>query len=71
MTLVTTSTHNFPARKASALFQAISAAFAARKQRKSLKSLDNTQLNDVGLSYRQALDEAKRPIWDVPAYWRR
>jgi len=45
-------------------------ALAARKQRKSLRNLDDAALADLGLSRDEARAEANRPIWDVPANWR-
>jgi uncharacterized protein YjiS (DUF1127 family) len=41
------------------------------RERRALRGLDAAQLRDLGLSRRQAHAEAARPIWDVPAYWRR
>ncbi len=46
-------------------------AIAARKQRAALKNLDEAKLRDLGLTAAQAEAEANRPIWDVPASWRR
>lgn len=39
------------------------------KQRRALLKMDADQLSDLGLTKSQALAEAKRPIWDVPAHW--
>lgn len=39
-------------------------------QRQKLKSLDDRALNDMGITRRQALEEARRPIWDAPQTWR-
>ncbi len=46
-------------------------ALAARRQRNALKNLDDRALSDLGLSRDQAEAEASKPIWDVPASWRR
>ena len=46
-------------------------ALKARKQRRDLRHLDKTTLNDLGLSQEQAKQEADRPIWDVPGNWLR
>jgi uncharacterized protein YjiS (DUF1127 family) len=46
-------------------------AFAAWRQRRHLARLDDAALADVGLSRRAAMIEAARPVWDVPASWRR
>ena len=40
------------------------------RSRQHLKRLDDRALADVGLSSKDALTEANRPIWDVPATWR-
>lgn len=42
----------------------------ARTQRRKLASLDDRALADIGLSRSQALAEAGRPLWDLPATWR-
>ncbi len=41
------------------------------QQRQQLKTLDDSALQDIGVSYRAAHAEARRPLWDVPGYWRR
>lgn len=40
------------------------------RQRQALKRMDDATLRDIGLTRRQALAEAKRPIWDAPETWR-
>lgn len=45
-------------------------AWHAHAQRQQLASLDDAALADIGLSRAQALAEAGRPLWDVPANWR-
>jgi uncharacterized protein YjiS (DUF1127 family) len=40
------------------------------RQRRSLATLDDHLLRDIGLTPEQARHEATRPIWDVPAHWR-
>lgn len=52
-------------------FSMISQAIAVRRQRLALRSLDDNALSDIGLTKAQAEAESKRPIWDVPANWRR
>jgi uncharacterized protein YjiS (DUF1127 family) len=44
--------------------------FRLRRQRRQLARLDDRALEDLGLSREEALREAERPIWDVPAHWR-
>lgn len=41
------------------------------RQRQDLSMLDDALLKDVGISREEAEIEAKRPVWDVPATWRR
>lgn len=45
-------------------------ALAVWNQRRKLASLDEVRLADLGLSREEALAEANRPFWDVPALWR-
>ncbi|NUB46055.1 DUF1127 domain-containing protein [Fertoebacter nigrum] len=42
----------------------------ARRQRAHLGRLDDHALADIGLTRADALAEAARPVWDVPASWR-
>ncbi len=55
----------------SGIFGFLGAALAARAQRKALSELDDCALQDIGLSRREADIEASRPLWDVPANWRK
>jgi len=71
MTMFATSTHSHAALKAPSLFRTFLTAIDARRQRAVLKSLDDSRLMDLGLTYADAAREAKRPVWDVPAHWRR
>lgn len=45
--------------------------FAAWRQRRHLARLDDAALTDIGVTRAEALREADRPLWDVPAAWRR
>ena len=49
----------------------MSQAIAVRRQRLALRSLDDDALADIGITKSQAEAESKRPVWDVPANWRR
>jgi uncharacterized protein YjiS (DUF1127 family) len=40
------------------------------RQRRALARLDDIALLDLGISRKEADAEVKRPIWDVPSYWR-
>ncbi|MBA4352170.1 MAG: hypothetical protein C0427_13115 [Rhodobacter sp.] len=44
---------------------------ALLRQRRGLATLDDHLLRDIGLTPEQARHEATRPIWDVPAHWRK
>ncbi|KZY41693.1 hypothetical protein A3731_06580 [Roseovarius sp. HI0049] len=39
------------------------------RQRRKLAQLDEAALRDIGITRRQALEEARRPAWDVPRHW--
>jgi uncharacterized protein YjiS (DUF1127 family) len=52
------------------LLARISTALAVRRQRADLARLPETLLADLGLTRTEALTEAQRPLWDVPARWR-
>ena len=40
------------------------------RERQHLLRLTASQLDDIGLNRDEAVAEAARPIWDVPATWR-
>lgn len=44
---------------------------AVARQRRALRNLDDHLLHDIGVSNRDAAREAGRPMWDVPANWRK
>lgn len=44
------------------------AVFLAR-QRRALRDIDDHILKDIGLTRRQAEQEAARPFWDAPDHW--
>ena len=49
----------------------IAAMVAVARQRRALRNLDDHLLHDIGVSNRAAAREAARPMWDVPAAWRK
>jgi len=53
------------------LFRAVSGTISLRKQRARLITLDDQQLRDIGVTYKQALKESRRPVWNVPSNWLR
>jgi uncharacterized protein YjiS (DUF1127 family) len=68
----------FAARTAPGLFSPrgtilarLRATLAARRQRRSLATLDARMLRDIGITPEQARAEATRSPWDVPAHWLR
>lgn len=73
---MTTVATNITATSASTGFSVIGAikffklAVAIKKQRKQLKKMSNAQLADIGVSREEAMAEAQKTFWDVPAYWR-
>lgn len=44
-------------------------ARALARQRKALAELDDTILDDIGLTRMEADREAARPSWDAPQHW--
>ncbi|WP_457648406.1 DUF1127 domain-containing protein [Profundibacter sp.] len=72
MTMTTCNTPAHTARKPQpTTFHMIKLALKARKQRRALRRLDSVALADLGLTRKQAKQEANRPIWDVPPNWLR
>ncbi|MGB1234746.1 MAG: DUF1127 domain-containing protein [Planktomarina sp.] len=45
--------------------------FTVARQRRALAKLSDAALDDLGLSRCEAVEEASRPVWDVPQNWRR
>jgi len=72
---MTMTTCNTPARTICkprpTAFHMIKLALKAHNQRRALRRLDSAALADLGLTRKQAKQEANRPIWDVPANWLR
>lgn len=46
-------------------------AIALWRSRRALAALDAAQLDDVGISAQDAQAEARKPLWDAPASWKR
>jgi uncharacterized protein YjiS (DUF1127 family) len=57
------------AGRAPRLLKLVHTALAAHRQRQFLARLDDRTLTDIGLTRDQALSEADRPMWDIPANW--
>lgn len=47
----------------------LAGALAAARSRRQLDQLDAHLLEDIGVDRKAALDEVRRPVWDVPAHW--
>ncbi len=60
-----------PAPARPSLRARLTAALAVRRQRLQLVALDAHRLADLGLTRSEALAEADRPMWNVPAHWLR
>ena len=58
-------------RRRTPLLERISHGLSVHNTRRSLKGLNETRLEDIGISMAQAQTEARRPFWDVPEYWQR
>lgn len=59
-----------PGRRAG-LATRLMAALSLGRQRRALEQLDDSLLDDIGLTRADAALEAARAAWDVPANWRR
>ncbi len=42
-------------------------ALGVLRQRRQLTTMSNSQLTDIGITREQAMIEAARPFWDLPA----
>lgn len=63
--------HDNSARRGVGIVARLRAAREAHFQRQALARLDESRLADIGLTRAQALAEATRAPWDVPAHWLR
>ena len=52
-------------------FAFLARALEARRQRRQLEHLSDDALCDLGLTRQDVSNEIAKPIWDVPAQWRR
>ena len=53
------------------LMSRIATMIAVAHQRNALRHLDPHLLDDIGLSEAEVAQETSRPLWDVPAFWRK
>lgn len=58
-------------RSRKGLLDLVIAVYATWRQRKVLSELEPHLLEDIGVSQTMAVNEASRPIWDIPAHWMR
>lgn len=70
MTMISTQTKSHKLFTIEAVTNFVSDLVLVRRQRAALKSLSLSQLDDMGVSCKQAESEANRPFWDVPVFWR-
>ncbi|NRB17329.1 MAG: DUF1127 domain-containing protein [Rhodobacteraceae bacterium] len=68
MTYISQTCATAPSRPS--LIAGLTERLAVWKQRRTLKALDDSALDDIGLSRRQANTEARRSFWDAPNSWR-
>ena len=59
------------ARQPVSVTSRLAAMIAVARQRRALRNLDDHLLCDIGVSDQEAAREADRPVWDVPANWRK
>lgn len=69
MTLVNHKTFALPTKSQGLFTRALTSASVWR-ERRALSRLSYDALCDIGYSRKQAMNEAKRPFWDVPSNWR-
>lgn len=60
-----------PHRANRSLASRIAHALDVARSRRALARLDAALLDDIGLTERQARNEANRPAWDAPHSWTR
>lgn len=53
------------------LLERLLTMFDVQRTRIDLSRLDDDRLRDIGLSREEVEAELSRPVWDVPANWRR
>ena len=51
------------------LIRTLLQAVELRQQRRNLARLSSEQLSDIGITRRQAMDEAARNVWNAPQHW--
>jgi uncharacterized protein YjiS (DUF1127 family) len=59
-----------PLRAPFRLIGTLLSAMALQRHRRRLHALNDDLLDDIGLTRKDAISEANRPIWDVPSHWR-
>ena len=62
-------THGLPHVSRSLSVNTLWSALTLMKSRRALAALTPAQLQDLGLTEKQAEQEAKRPFWDAPEWW--
>lgn len=57
-------------RRRASILDRFARFYSVWHQRQTLKTLNKDALDDIGISYRDASNESRRPFWDAPATWR-
>lgn len=68
--LATTISRLVPLRRGLGMLAKTRHILSLRRERKRLALLDDHLLRDLGLTKREAEEEASRAMWDVPHHWR-
>lgn len=63
------STRPYASAPRVSVLRAVWTALQVKRQRSQLAHLDDAMLRDIGLTRREAQEEAQRPVWDVPHMW--
>ncbi len=71
MALIDFNTRVRPAASPARSRFSLATLFDVWRSRRALAQLDASRLDDIGLSAKRAAKEAAKPVWDVPATWRR
>ncbi|MFV1492758.1 hypothetical protein VWX97_17545 [Phaeobacter sp. JH18-32] len=71
MTYMDNSLRNCACAPRRSFFATVAQRLAIWRERRMLATLDQSALDDMGISKTEAQAEARRPIWDAPSSWRR
>ncbi|MEO0670109.1 MAG: DUF1127 domain-containing protein [Pseudomonadota bacterium] len=71
MALIDLTTRSRPAAAPARPLVSLITLYDVWRSRRALARLDAAGLEDIGLTRDRADNEAAKPVWDVPATWRR